>query len=555
MAHPLSSEHALCQEKDAASPYTQNPEPLSTYISISSSFPCLSNSSDFDKKYYAEGFSGHSSCSSSNQLARSRSGWHLSDLNSEAHFFAFDGNSNDSVSLFSLDNPINVVNHLAANSQVLPRNSSHAEPTSSEYMCTSMDNGVWQQMTNPAVSYTSNTLGSVLLSSTEPLVDVESARNREMLDCAIIKELLGRSGNNNSINIVSPLCLEPCVITRAQLPINTHSLNWNQLDGFKNTHLTTGLLNIDHSIRVANLEDSSCLARFYSEPGLSQRVEKFAFPSSCDQSMCSGGGAHFHLTSEALQCQDLPCFKKVTQASCPLPQTSPEAGSNVKATIDHPTCENANMVGNVHDIVVDIDENNKRCRSKCTSLQASDETTRVHDAFTPDYSSDAGPKIASPGINEVVFSPEKKRQRQFSEDTRPDIPSLSQTISEHKAESEGANSTMHEFLKGSIESGQKKPKVDKSSSENSGNASPISTKGNVKPPEPPPKLDYIHVRARRGQATDSHSLAERVRREKISERMKFLQDLVPGCSKVTGKALMLDEIINYVQSLQSQVEL
>nr|XP_009776015.1 PREDICTED: transcription factor bHLH79 isoform X4 [Nicotiana sylvestris] len=46
----------------------------------------------------------------------------------------------------------------------------------------------------------------------------------------------------------------------------------------------------------------------------------------------------------------------------------------------------------------------------------------------------------------------------------------------------------------------------------------------------PPK-DYIHVRARRGQATDSHSLAERARREKISERMKILQDLVPGCNK------------------------
>lgn len=70
----------------------------------------------------------------------------------------------------------------------------------------------------------------------------------------------------------------------------------------------------------------------------------------------------------------------------------------------------------------------------------------------------------------------------------------------------------------------------------------------------PTKEDYIHVRARRGQATNSHSLAERVRREKISERMKFLQDLVPGCSKVTGKAVMLDEIINYVQSLQRQVE-
>lgn len=45
-----------------------------------------------------------------------------------------------------------------------------------------------------------------------------------------------------------------------------------------------------------------------------------------------------------------------------------------------------------------------------------------------------------------------------------------------------------------------------------------------------------------------------VRREKISERMKYLQDLVPGCNKVTGKAGMLDEIINYVQSLQRQVE-
>ena len=91
--------------------------------------------------------------------------------------------------------------------------------------------------------------------------------------------------------------------------------------------------------------------------------------------------------------------------------------------------------------------------------------------------------------------------------------------------------------------------------------------------------DCVHVRARPGQATDSHSLAERVRinsrdsiiwpllikiltkilygqarREKISERMKYLQNLVPGCNKIAGKAGMLDEIINYVQSLQQQVE-
>ncbi|XP_042987235.1 transcription factor bHLH77-like [Carya illinoinensis] len=92
----------------------------------------------------------------------------------------------------------------------------------------------------------------------------------------------------------------------------------------------------------------------------------------------------------------------------------------------------------------------------------------------------------------------------------------------------------------------------KADSKAAGDGNQKQSKDNSKPSEPP--KDYIHVRARRGQATDSHSLAERVRREKISERMKFLQDLVPGCNKVTGKAVMLDEIINYVQSLQRQVE-
>ncbi|CAL9055278.1 unnamed protein product [Musa banksii] len=89
------------------------------------------------------------------------------------------------------------------------------------------------------------------------------------------------------------------------------------------------------------------------------------------------------------------------------------------------------------------------------------------------------------------------------------------------------------------ETDEKKPKADDTKASKTCGESPAG---------------YIHVRARRGEATDSHSLAERVRREKISERMKVLQSLVPGCEKVTGKALMLDEIINYVQSLQNQVE-
>ncbi|KAJ6705174.1 PROTEIN BICAUDAL C-like protein 1-A-LIKE [Salix purpurea] len=64
----------------------------------------------------------------------------------------------------------------------------------------------------------------------------------------------------------------------------------------------------------------------------------------------------------------------------------------------------------------------------------------------------------------------------------------------------------------------------------------------------------VHVRARRGEATDNHSLAERARRQKISSKMKLLQSLVPGCDKITGKALVLDEIIRYVQSLKDRVQ-
>ncbi|KAI3978826.1 hypothetical protein MKX01_016001 [Papaver californicum] len=100
---------------------------------------------------------------------------------------------------------------------------------------------------------------------------------------------------------------------------------------------------------------------------------------------------------------------------------------------------------------------------------------------------------------------------------------------------------------------QQQHKNNNINSNNKENSSDTSKDNNSKISEVQ-KPDYIHVRARRGQATDSHSLAERVRREKISERMKYLQDLVPGCNKITGKAGMLDEIINYVQSLQRQVE-
>uniref|UniRef100_A0A1J3JX51 Transcription factor bHLH7 n=1 Tax=Noccaea caerulescens TaxID=107243 RepID=A0A1J3JX51_NOCCA len=61
------------------------------------------------------------------------------------------------------------------------------------------------------------------------------------------------------------------------------------------------------------------------------------------------------------------------------------------------------------------------------------------------------------------------------------------------------------------------------------------------------------VRARRGQATDPHSIAERLRRERIAERIRALQELVPTVNK-TDRAAMIDEIVDYVKFLRLQVK-
>ncbi|CAO2829673.1 unnamed protein product [Amaranthus hypochondriacus] len=66
--------------------------------------------------------------------------------------------------------------------------------------------------------------------------------------------------------------------------------------------------------------------------------------------------------------------------------------------------------------------------------------------------------------------------------------------------------------------------------------------------------EYVYLRAKRGQTINSHSLAERVRRQRISDKMKVLQSLVPECEKMTGKVQILDNIINYVHSLQDHVK-
>ncbi|KDP35099.1 hypothetical protein JCGZ_10941 [Jatropha curcas] len=62
------------------------------------------------------------------------------------------------------------------------------------------------------------------------------------------------------------------------------------------------------------------------------------------------------------------------------------------------------------------------------------------------------------------------------------------------------------------------------------------------------------VRAKRGCATHPRSIAERVRRTRISDRIRKLQELVPNMDKQTNTADMLDEAVEYVKFLQMQIQ-
>ncbi|CBI37249.3 unnamed protein product, partial [Vitis vinifera] len=60
--------------------------------------------------------------------------------------------------------------------------------------------------------------------------------------------------------------------------------------------------------------------------------------------------------------------------------------------------------------------------------------------------------------------------------------------------------------------------------------------------------------AKRSRAAEVHNLSERRRRDRINEKMKALQELIPRCNK-SDKASMLDEAIEYLKSLQLQVQM
>ncbi|XP_022758596.1 transcription factor PIF1-like isoform X2 [Durio zibethinus] len=62
------------------------------------------------------------------------------------------------------------------------------------------------------------------------------------------------------------------------------------------------------------------------------------------------------------------------------------------------------------------------------------------------------------------------------------------------------------------------------------------------------------ISTKRSRAAEVHNLSERRRRDRINEKMRALQELIPRCNK-SDKASMLDEAIEYLKSLQLQVQM
>ncbi|XP_044504601.1 transcription factor bHLH48-like isoform X2 [Mangifera indica] len=182
--------------------------------------------------------------------------------------------------------------------------------------------------------------------------------------------------------------------------------------------------------------------------------------------------------------------------------------------------------------------------------------TVTADAHCPPYHFPVGANLTFPSnialIGRAARLNEKNNNRNNTPETTESVPSNSSgdlgKVKNEPAESDSnnPNSSPPAENKRSVKRKEcdKKVKVATKKSKSGANDSSVDAQ----------KLPYVHVRARRGQATDSHSLAERARREKINARMKLLQELVPGCDKISGTALVLDEIINHVQLLQRQVE-
>ncbi|KAG6551135.1 hypothetical protein Mapa_007370 [Marchantia paleacea] len=552
-----------------------------------SSFSNALAANDYREKYMMEMHPGYGrffrngSSGYGNQPSEMPQVWQLAGPAAEMHVLSQQENSIRGAA-----------NGMVANecgSEPVSRGSPGLLPTSSsELYGSTVVSGDWDQFVDSSVRYQ-----SVLSSSSSPLShNSPHAGSRGANEGAMIRELIGRLGGNG--NGVSSLGGSPLVASPQRSGTGIDKAlklgnGWGSGEASKNMGLTVDPSKGGLALQGVGLATSHCLAHFASDPGFAERAARFSSFSNGNYSQpfpASDGGKTRSRQGSAQSSENTSNRQLLKTASCPSmsenaagaksPKEDPASSDNDDAGPETGAGAGAGADGehDARDGEVEVKAGDKNLCRTASSLAAGDDDERMQ-AGSPvdeaneadeanvaqDMSSvgDAPGETCPSGVTHVTTATENLVKKRKGTPVEKSKDATSVTVSSpgvrETKTSDSDDVKAKRFKRGDVSKDKDdvKPKVERSSSETSGETSPRSTKDHSKPQEPP-KPDYIHVRARRGQATDSHSLAERVRREKISERMKFLQDLVPGCSKVTGKAVMLDEIINYVQSLQRQVE-
>lgn len=420
-------------------------------------------------------------------------------------------------------------------------------PTSSESLSGSFFSLNWEPLIEQSIPFQS---------SLSPMVSPSPPASSLPSDNIAIRELIGRLGGN--------LCSVSGPLGSTMDTVLNMGTAWNPSNSSPNLNLAMDPSKGSLAIQGAKRTPPHSLAQFSSDPGFAERAARFS---------CFGNRNYPELATPFNFPEGEPSYRSAPADSSKIPRVQSNQSLKAGLPINLPnmaetkesnasetpyegsdtdprfTDRKISSLSRSSTPVSTDDMKQRRATSGNESEEAELSTGREESSS---FGQIAGREPGSKTLNEI----NGRKRRVLSKSKAKDAPSVVASPGGRETKSLEADESPTKRYKGaeaaSNEKDDAKSKAEQNTIMSTGESSPNQTKDIVKALEPP--KDYIHVRARRGQATDSHSLAERVRREKISERMKFLQDLVPGCSKVTGKAVMLDEIINYVQSLQRQVE-
>jgi hypothetical protein len=421
--------------------------------------------------------------------------------------------------------------------------------SSVEIMGATVKDGDWPHVADAKACLYGGSMACLLSTSLgSPTHASQSSGNRvhHMREGVMTRELIDRMGGNKNPNVPS---LNVSISQKLGHPME------KILDHGSSQSFDAPILVVDPckgglgALQGVGLATSHCLTQnFSSDPTFVEQATNFSsFNGDVDHSQALGQPLSM-LTNSPKPHSRLGRGQQAHESNGKLSQTSSSSigvkiGGEVVSSFQ--TCVDGMKVNIVeHDsqvtqVCANSDDEKEPCghESSLLSLEAIEgaRESNVVDGATGLESSDPGILLIH-GKSDAAL--EKKRKSLTQDDK--DHASLCQKSTmvdnedtKHKRCKVQDNGQRKSIAKDEVQ----KPKVEGTYNDNSDND---STQGKLKETNPTKllhvdisKQDYIHVRARRGQATDSHSLAERVRREKISERMKYLQDLVPGCSKVS----------------------